>query len=480
MMKTVSVFLVLNFYFLTARSQTCNCKENFQFVVNKTKLNYPGFHDKVNASDSVAFNQFTDSLLQLALTKENQPFDSCMNVIKSWIKFFHDGHMYVYANLPQQNEDKDLIRNRYKNWPKVNYTGTSFRQYLKTQKNLKPLEGLWTINDRSYTIGIIFTKSSYKAFIINADSLFWMPGQVKFEVPLNTKNKAVYYKRNHDADSVSFNFKNDAHTIIALGDYGNWYKINPQTNETYSPFIAVSDGVVNFQQLSKKTNLLTIKSFEEDFFRAIDSVLKTNDSIIQNTDYLIIDVRNNGGGSDAAYSPLKKYFYTNPYNVIGTDFYCTDDNIRKFTDLLNDSNFSADDRKEYKRYTDSMQLHKGGYWSPFTASDEEKMDAVLPYPKKISVLINGYCASTTEQFLLDVVKNSKKAITMGTHSEGVLDYANMQFLNMPCVHYQLGYPTSRTKRIALGKVIDNTGIKPDIALDEKTDWVESAQQYLEK
>ena len=136
--------------------------------------------------------------------------------------------------------------------------------------------------------------------------------------------------------------------------------------------------------------------------------------------------------------------------------------------------------KNYQRYADSMQLHKGEYWSPFTAADEEKMDTVLPYPKKIAVLINGYCASTTEQFLLDVVTNSKKAITMGKPSEGVLDYANMQFLNMPCTHYQVGYPTSRSKRIAMGKGIDNTGIKPNIVLDDKTDWTKYAQQYLEK
>lgn len=51
---------------------------------------------------------------------------------------------------------------------------------------------------------------------------------------------------------------------------------------------------------------------------------------------------------------------------------------------------------------------------------------------------------------------------------------------MPCNGYEIGYATSRSKRIDMGKGIDHTGVIPDIKIGEKVkNWIEYAQQYLE-
>lgn len=462
-------------------SQSCNCKDNLNFVIAKVRENYAGFRDKVTPSNKAAYEALTDSLLTAA-AKDPQDLPGCEAIINKYIAFFRDGHMYTSREQTAAPIDKDSVRRLYAHWPRVNTTESSLRLLLHTSAHSRPLEGIWINESNDYRLGVLYSAGFYRAFIIKADSVYWMPGQVKFLLRENPAgHKMIYYRRTHEADSLNIIFSSPEKTKMDLGAYGSWYKINLASGEPYTKITPPASTVVTFTRLSKKTNLLTIKSFDSQLIHLIDSIVSANDPLISTTENLILDLRGNGGGADAGFRPLKKYLYTNPYNVIGVDLYCSDDNTGNFRQYSSDKNFPEEDRKELGRYADSMTLHKGGYWSPYHTYDEEKMDSVLPFPKRIVVLMDNHCGSTTEQFLLDPAKNSKKTILMGTHSAGILDYANMNFLNMPCSGYQLGYATSRSKRIELGKGIDNTGILPDLVLDDTVkDWVSYAQQYMEK
>ena len=57
----------------------------------------------------------------------------------------------------------------------------------------------------------------------------------------------------------------------------------------------------------------------------------------------------------------------------------------------------------------------------------------------------------------------------------------MNFLPLPCPTWEIGYATSRSKRIEMGKGIDHTGVQPDADLGDipKTEWVRFAKAYLE-
>ncbi len=107
--------------------------------------------------------------------------------------------------------------------------------------------------------------------------------------------------------------------------------------------------------------------------------------------------------------------------------------------------------------------------------------AVLPYPKKVAVIIDKDCASATEQFLLEPVQNSKKATIYGQPSAGIKDYGNLHWLTIPNTSLELYYPTTRSKRVDFGLGIDNIGIQPNVRLDHTIkDWVKFVQQELEK
>lgn len=73
----------------------------------------------------------------------------------------------------------------------------------------------------------------------------------------------------------------------------------------------------------------------------IDEFYQKNDSLIRAKPYLIIDVRNNGGGSDFCVSPLLEYIYTKPFYSDVVDVYSTKENIREtvefYESVKNDS-----------------------------------------------------------------------------------------------------------------------------------------------
>ena len=59
-----------------------------------------------------------------------------------------------------------------------------------------------------------------------------------------------------------------------------------------------------FKQISNETNYFRIHSFDFENKTVIDSILKENKEKLISKENLIIDVRNNGGGSDLSYYPM--------------------------------------------------------------------------------------------------------------------------------------------------------------------------------
>ncbi|MFN7118979.1 MAG: hypothetical protein ACK4TA_19425 [Saprospiraceae bacterium] len=97
-------------------------------------------------------------------------------------------------------------------------------------------------------------------------------------------------------------------------------------------------------------------------------------------------------------------------------------------------------------------------------NDTLVLDKIQNYPKKVVILIDHKCVSSTEQFLLSAIQ-SEKVTLMGQASGGVLDYSNMREASLGNSIFTLFHATSRSRRIDVGKGIDNVG------LDYKQDWI---------
>src|SRR3990167_9070480 len=78
-----------------------------------------------------------------------------------------------------------------------------------------------------------------------------------------------------------------------------------------------------FEKLSDKTVILRIPSFDGSMKKLIDSIIVSNMQTITKTENLIIDLQNNGGGSDESYEKLIPLIYTNPIKTVGLEYLST-------------------------------------------------------------------------------------------------------------------------------------------------------------
>ncbi|HYH13664.1 MAG TPA: S41 family peptidase [Flavisolibacter sp.] len=230
-------------------------------------------------------------------------------------------------------------------------------------------------------------------------------------------------------------------------------------------------------RLDDQTTLLLLPSFEVKYIKPIDSLVAIFNS--NATRYLIIDIRGNGGGSDRSYSKLLPLLYTKPFEVHGVEFLASADNTASFEALLKED-LPADTKKKITELVDGLKAHPG----QFVLLGKEKhivsFEHQLDSPKRIAIIQDQHCASAAEQFLL-YAQQSDKVTTFGvSNSKGVLDYANVNELLLPCLPYSLGIPSSRSKRLPQFSV-DKSGIAPQVRLPrDERDVISVIKRYLSK
>ncbi|QNK61236.1 hypothetical protein H7F33_11710 [Pedobacter sp. PAMC26386] len=466
--------IVLLFILLSslAKAQNCNCSQNFEFLVGKIKANYVGYRDKVNKSNQQRFDLFTDSLRKVARSTEEA---DCRDICQKWLSYFKDGHIGMSSFTPGNAKDND-IRSYFAGTEKTGWTEDTFNSYLKNKVNsLDGIEGIWSEHAGKYKIGIVkdsaSKKDEYMGFIIKADGIYWMPQQVKLCVK-KTKDKyslLSYRLFNHDNSNPSFYKSKDT---LDFGIYGKWYRGN-------IPIVVVkpvkeTDLSPSFRILDKETNLLTIPYFRIRYKKAVDSIIEKNKALLEQTKHLIIDVRNNSGGSVYTFEKLLPYLYTNPIYINGGSVLATEDNIKNGYDI-DDVSFTESKKKEIKETAAKLRAHLGELY-PLYSGETLRLDSIKKNPGRVSILINGGCASSTEFFIL-AAEQSKKVTLFGENSGGAVDYIEVISLKMPCNYFSFSYPACRSFLVDK-RPLDNIGIAPNVIIPENVqDWVEFVRTY---
>ncbi len=469
-MKTfISLLLSLSFSTI-ALSQDCNCPEQFDFLTRKITANYSGFKDKVRPSTRNEYELFTAKYRKL--TDATKVDSTCFRLLNEWAAWFEDGHIQL-GNA--SGDDPVEIRARFEDWETIATTENEVKTYLSNSSDA--LEGIWENDSGQYKCAIIKNQNEhrdYVAFILKADSIWWMPGHVKFELKesdISGEYQLNYYMRDHSLRTPKAWLKNKQIDVEGLG---SWWKVYPgmpavrakEDNKMYS-----------LESLDDETLLLTIPTMNNNYQKEMRQLVKANKKLLKTTPNLIIDCRNNGGGSDLTYFPLRPFIYTQPVTAYHGQVYSTTDNNKAYKGFSEDKDFSLPVRMYYKMQYRKLNRKVGKYVGK-TGTFKRKLIRKYANPKKVVVLINGGCASSCEQFAL-YCEQSKRTTLMGEATAGILDYGNLNELKFPNGKWGLFYPTTRSSRVDVGKGIDNIGVQPDVELDESTeDWIECARQYI--
>lgn len=452
---------VLFFLFISLRAsgQQCDCEKEFLYVKGFIEQNYAGFKDKQAQMTKARYSEITQKFG--ALSKETT--ENCLLVIAQYLDSFKDQHIQVGSRFDATKIDSNYISQR----PVFKLSDEKLAALSRSTGK----EGIYVFrHDSSYKIAVVKDSTAlhdYVGVIIGSRLPHWKKGQLKFEAKRvnDSLYKGVLYMRNHMPKVEYFSFGKNR----VSGDWQREGTAWDNTPYTYTPVAA--------QKLSDKTLYLKIASFSPSNAKNIDSLLKAHEATLASTPNLVLDLRDNGGGSDFTYLPLLPYLYTQPVKGIGVDVLATQSNIDGWKVLLNDDEIPEQNKKSIAGIIANMEQHKGQLVS-IVPDYIDSSYKPMAYPKKVVVLINRGCASTTEQFLL-YARQSAKVVLVGEPTQGTLDYSNMREAPLPCMPYVLYYATTRSRRLDVGQGIDNVGIQPTVLLPNGKDWIEEARKIAE-
>ena len=464
------LFLILLFTLFAIQknySQTCTCESNFQWVKKTFEANDAGFRYILTKKGKDAYE--VHNRLYLDKIKKLPNNRACADAINSWIRFFRNGHI----GINYIKEDKDTKNSKLEKFG-PNYN--DFIQYFDQKNNSDNIEGIWTLN--GYTIGIKKRNADYVGFVFESQNKAWEANEIK--TVFNDK-AGIYYNGSKIQEKIT-SIKRIGNTYLQLGEV-ILQKVYPKTKEDENivkGYEQLNAKKPYFEKLNETTAYLRVPFFEITEKRLIDSVIAKNRDIILSTPNLIIDVRNNPGGSDASYEQLAPFLYTNPVRTVGVEFLSTKLNNQRMLDLSNNSEFDEASRKTFRKYYDTLNQSIGEFVNLFEEKvNIKKMDKVLPYPKNVGIIIHQKNGSTTEQFLL-LAKQSKKVKLFGKTTHGMLDISNVNIINSPCNDFELYYGLSKSFRIP-DFAIDDIGLQPDYFIDStipEYNWVDHVNKML--
>lgn len=484
-MKRIGItifFVIVNLYLF---SQQSNYLTTFDWMVKTFEENDAGFSYYLKQKGVDNYFAHTNSCRSKILKAKSEI--EYVQIMNDWLYYFRKSHI---GFIPKQQGGlsdltKDSIRSLYKNEEQVNFSENEFRKYLQdNEKTLKPIEGIW--KNQTYTLGIISSKGNaneFTAFIIKADSIYWVPKQIK-AILINKQDNNFdvdYFMRNHTKEKTTAKFIGSSFGILSIMS-GYWIKAYPQValspkESHYYEYITSEKPSIN--QLSNNTIYIRIPSFMLDQKAAIDKLLVQNDKLIKSTKNLIIDIRNGTGGSDYSHYGLIPYYYTQPIRLMGLIYRGTELNAREY-ERYSTMHTDSSNIMNCKTIAKKMREHIGGYYNPGESVSTINGFKRSVYPAKVAILCNNNNASADEGFLY-MARQSYKVKIFGKPTRGAFDFSNINIVDAPDSNYVLWIAMSAGKNFPEYR-IDDIGIQPDFYIDETVndeDWVSFVQSVIE-
>lgn len=455
---------------ISGKAQTCHCEKEFLNIKKTIEQNFAGFSDRIKTIGKETYDKQVDELLKL--TRNKFASDNCLLIINKYLGIFKSHHLGFYFTFDPSKTDTNFVNHR----PLFQVTDKEIER-LSTSKTF---EGIYYFSfDTSYKIAVIKDPTplhDYVGVIIESKIPTWKKGMIKLEGKLVNDSliTGLLYMRNHRPKLEGFSLWGDNNMLsgdwVRAGALKKEFPKSASTEKHYS--------TIDAEQLTTNTLYIKIGSFDAGYKPQIDSLLQANDITLNSTSNLILDLRDNSGGSDDSWSGLIAYLYTQPINSIGADLLATETTISAYKKFLENEKLSKQTVADINNKIAKME-HAKGQW--ITGNKDETDSSYTPksFPKKILILINKWCGSSTEEFLL-AAKQSSKVILAGENTIGNLDYSNVVEVPFSCYPYALLYATTRSRRLNLHQGIDNVGIAPQYHLSEAADWIKEALKILEQ
>ncbi len=465
-MRLVFLITTLLFSNIAWAQSACSCQQELDFVMDYYENNLASFSDNVSDKNNTEYVQFKQDLHEEAKTV--QYTSECFRVLTYYVEFFKDNHASISIRTESVDESSEaavndfIASNLYKSREIYELKAGDLKQYP-----LDDIRGIYHIGD-AYTIAVVPDKTPFRDYIgviLETTSKIWERGQVKLELKQvgEDQYQAFSYLRNH---SLRFSGRYQLKNGI-LG--GSWVKTSKADAHNYATNEDVS---FQFKMLNDSLAYLRIPSFSGSYSAKIDSLYQVADGTIRQTPYLIIDVRDNGGGSDMNVDPLLSYIYTKPIQEDRVELLVTEDNLALWKKWQKEweadrVNYSEQQIEWISSEIARMEKARPNSWIVRSKGGQYKRKDVATYPKSVAIIQNQYCASSCET-LLFWAKQSERTMLVGENSGGYVGYGENGPLNTPCYNFRL---TCTMTRYEEQRKYEADGVAPDHQLEYDSDWV---------
>ncbi|GAB3173818.1 S41 family peptidase [Telluribacter humicola] len=467
-------------YWTPARAQSCDCEKEFLYLKNYHEQNHPGLNSP-GGKDSPAYKKATQDLLRTL--RKARPQADCILYLQDYLALLKDHHISITPSLPKiirfDVTNPVLVDSLYRtaafrSTPQRQVDSTTLARQLNT-KTTGELEG-WYTDPNHNLIAIVKESGSdwpYQGIVVTSKTPLFPRGTVKYQ--FQKRPNGTYWTTLVLPDHQKFYY---ATTLmpqgipsIGLTRVNAQSEAEPRETRPYA-----------FSSLNERTNYLRVSSFDGSLSSDLNSFYQSVDSLIRSKPYLVIDIRNNRGGSDGSFWGLIDYLYTNPIQTDTAAIWVSPDNITRYEEAVahkkqNPNQYSPDNIEREETLIRRMKAARPFSFMPMVEGDPAAItsDTVLPYPAKIVVLMNRQCASSAEAFIY-YAKQSRKVLTMGENSGGFMGFGNVMESQTPCYQYTVRSTTFKYKNLSQYEYI---GIDPHIRLSPNQDWLAEVVKELE-
>lgn len=462
----------------TSYAQNCNCDSLFLQTQKIVEDNYAGWFDKVTSNNKPTYDEWTTK--HFALSQKISSDSICAKKLQEWILFFNDKHLRIKYNKPKiissnESEPKEI------QILTTNLTESQLNNYFSKTKNLDPIEGIY--ENSSYKLGITQVNPNlFYATIITTENENWKAGEVKLVIEkIGDKYEGKFYEG--DKSDISGHKVQVVDNILDF-DIVFYEKTFPtakaerditeyeMSKDRYAPSLTFKNDVAIWR----------FPSFENNAYEQTEYLLKKYKDKLESTPYWILDLSDNSGGDYSIGLQLLEYIYTKPIIFYNTEMRMTKSNYdiwyKTYISNYYESLDSVGKSKQDVRFNKMKANYNTMYNYDDKLTDTLKMTNVMPYPKKIGLLINKNTVSSGELFTM-IARQSDKVLVMGENSGGMIDYGNIVHYKTNCSTIRIQLPTNRYLWLDTDYSVDKEGLKPDIYL-KGNNWTEQAIKTILK
>lgn len=219
----------------------------------------------------------------------------------------------------------------------------------------------------------------------------------------------------------------------------------------------------SLEEIEDGTLLLTLTDFANP--DEISGLIRSKEGELSEAVNLIIDVRVNYGGSDAAFFEILPYLFAEEPDVqafldhYAMEFNCTDRNAELTIKRMKEQLSATKDEQFRQMLQGLIAKWEENRGKGFLSFGEPRVmfPAGKINPQNIVVLTDVTCGSSGDIFAY-VCKMSPKVRVIGRPTAGLNDYSNLT--KMEWAEFEFWYPTSRLKQIDARDKDFTHGVKP--------------------